>query len=467
MHCRGDLMLDTYRFGHATRISPEAPVPVLMVDEVIHKIGGAGNLALNLDALGLDVTLIAMVGEDDAGECLRELFREQAPKIKLKLHVEEKQPTTQKIRFIADGQQLLREDREAHFASDTVSTKMLNDILVETTEALLISDYDKGFVANSIAPIISLAKTYNTKIFIDPKKAEIDSYRGVDVLKPNELEFSNLFNLKPADLEDPNTIFERLTKFGIEKLFVTRGSKGITYFDFKGKRSNTIPAVQTSVFDVTGAGDTALAALVYAQLHGLSDDDSCQLANQASASVVSRIGTSVLSLDDLAIGSTKAISSEVYRSQDEILSLVGKWKSEKVVFVNGCFDLLHPGHVHLLNTARRLGTKLVIAINSDSSVKNQNKIYGYLRPIDDISVRISKIQALKIAEAIIVFDDPTSERILTLIKPNMVVKGSDYKGKHLEELKIIEENGGAIYFTDLLDDFSTSSMISMILEDKK
>ena len=146
---------------------------------------------------------------------------------------------------------------------------------------------------------------------------------------------------------------------------------------------------------------------------------------------------------------------------------MGKWKSEKVVFVNGCFDLLHPGHVHLLNTARRLGTKLVIAINSDSSVKNQNKIYGYLRPIDDISVRISKIQALKIADAIIVFDDPTSERILTLMKPNIVVKGSDYKGKHLEELKIIEENGGAIYFTDLLDDFSTSSMISMILEDKK
>jgi D-beta-D-heptose 7-phosphate kinase/D-beta-D-heptose 1-phosphate adenosyltransferase len=455
----GDVMLDRYVSGSAERVSPEAPVPVLKPIKEEIRLGGAANVALNLSSLGSKVSLIGISGKDPSSTKIFNLLKTN--KIKNEL-VKSNLPTITKLRLLSSKQQLLRVDNEEEFTKkDWNSAKKRFDksIALNSNNLLIISDYGKGTLQD-IPALIKKAKKFKKTVLVDPKGDNFSKYKGADVITPNFSEF--IGEVGPIKSERDITVKAKslIKSLNLGALLVTRGSEGMTLFNKeKGKiiRSD-FPTHAKEVFDVSGAGDTVIASLAAALSTGFDMSSAVKLANVTAGIVVGKSGTATASLLEI----------EPHFSGEELmfsLSEVKKHSSmlrqnrKKVVFTNGCFDILHAGHVHYLEKAKKLGDELVVGLNSDLSVKT---LKGAGRPINNLEQRAKVLSSLKCVDKVVSFSDETPIKLITEIKPDVLVKGGDYRVKDVVGYKEIKSWGGEVKIIPLVPGISTTKIIKKL-----
>ncbi len=463
----GDLMLDRYLWGHVERISPEAPVPVLNVREENESPGGAANVALNLRSLGASVELIGLTGKDDTGEALIEALKRN--KIKTtRIHRDSGVQTTSKTRLIAGNTQIARIDKEECFASPKIEAMLTKKIKTSINtfhpDAILVSDYNKGVVTESLLKaVIKLAKKLGIFIMVDPKGDDFSKYKGVNVLTPNQKEAETASGITITDnrtLHKAATIILKDT--AADCVLITRGKDGISYLA-RNSALATEPSHTIDVFDVTGAGDTVVSAFVLSYLATNSYPKSVRIANAAGGIVVSRIGASSVTQQDILI----QLAENTGKSTSKILTkeaLTKKLSAErangkKIIFTNGCFDLFHTGHLTLLRKARALGEILVLGINSDSSVK---RIKGKGRPFISEHDRANLLTALDCVDFLTVFEEDTPLELIHSLKPHVIVKGGDYKSSDVIGKEFVETYGGEVHIIPLVDGISTTELARKI-----
>ena len=469
----GDIMLDRYVRGAVERISPEAPVPVLRVEGEESAPGGAGNVAVNLKTLGAKVELVGGVGKDsEGGEVLR-LLRENGIGTGGVVR-DPKKRTTTKTRLIAGNQQIARIDNE------TVSGKAGNaeKALLKSVEralsrfkpkGIIISDYSKGVLSdNLISHIIRLAKKSGIFVTIDPKGDDFARYSGADAITPNLKEAELASGIKITDeaaLGEAAQIIMAETEADI--VLITRGAAGISYFSRSGE-SGTVPSHPVEVFDVTGAGDTAASVFTLSYIASRKLEESVKIANAAAGIVVSRLGTSSVTRSDIEAHFAREDEKEKGKIRKRgalAKTLAGlRAKGRKVVFTNGCFDLFHTGHLKLLREAGKLGDALVVAINSDRSVR---RLKGSGRPYIGEADRALLIAALDCVDYICVFEEDTPLEIIKELKPDVLVKGGDYRREDIVGGDFVESTGGRVAIVPLIKGMSTSQLAEKIKNSKK
>lgn len=445
----GDVMLDKYLEGEVKRINVEAPVPIVNLKREFFELGGAANVAANIVNLGGRASLFGFVGRDPGGETIKKLLREK----KIDFFLDENSMTTEKTRVIGENQQLLRYDKE-ETSEKLFSAEIKNALLKEVKEAkiIIISDYAKGTITKDLMNLLSDSKK---KIIVDPKPKNRDLYKEVFLIKFNEREsllMSSCKNISDAG----NYLKENLNA----NVIITRGAEGMSLF--LGERID-IPTYAKEVYDITGAGDTAIATLALAFASGSQIIEAAILANHAASIAVSKKGTKTVGLDELK----SKISSEAGKivSFNELIEKVSdlKRKGKKIVWTNGCFDFLHIGHIRYLREAKKLGDALIVGINSDESVR---KLKGEGRPIQAENERAEILASLEFVNYIIIFPELTVNKYLAEFKPEIYVKGGDYSIETInkEEKKVIEVCGGEIKFIPLTEGKSTSGIIRKIAE---
>lgn len=459
----GDIMLDRYWHGSTNRISPEAPVPVVNVKNLEDRAGGAGNVALNIAGLGAKSNLIGLIGEDDNGQQLQQLLTNQD--IECHLLSSPEIATITKLRIISRHQQLLRLD----FEDD--ATQVDSDVLLEAlkqqishTSVLVLSDYAKGLLYEPQA-LIQLAKGENIPVLIDPKGTDFQRYRGATLMTPNLSEFEAVVGQCKSDEQLVEKARILIKELSLEALLITRSEKGVTLV-VNDEPAFHLPTFAREVFDVTGAGDTVIATLASCLGCGCSLREATSIANAAAGVVVGKLGTASVSLEELqhALDPQDAIESGVHTQQD-LLKIVEatRARGEKLVMTNGCFDLLHPGHIQYLAEAKRLGDHLVVAVNSDDSVK---RLKGESRPINDLQTRMDMLAALKSVDWVTSFDEDTPERLISEVLPDVLVKGGDYVEDDIAGAKQVKQNGGSVKVLSFKENHSSSAMIKKIQETK-
>jgi D-beta-D-heptose 7-phosphate kinase/D-beta-D-heptose 1-phosphate adenosyltransferase len=456
----GDVMLDRYWHGPATRISPEAPVPIVTVKQIEERPGGAANVALNIAALGGKSKLIGLVGADEAAQAIKNSL--DSVKVESDFVVVETAPTITKLRVLSRHQQLIRLDFEESF-SDVDSTPLLNNIdkaLQGIDPVVVFSDYNKGSLAD-VQKMIQLAKKHGSRILVDPKGSDFEKYRGVTLLTPNLSEFEAVVGHCKTDDE----LFERGAKLvkdlALEALLVTRSEQGMTLIR-ENQPPFHLPTQAQEVFDVTGAGDTVIAVLAASLSVGSSFEDACVLANAAAGIVVGKIGTSTVSTIELAnaVYTQQEIGFGVLTEQQLILAVkLAQHRGEKVVMTNGCFDILHAGHVSYLNTAREQGDRLIVAVNSDQSVRG---LKGEGRPVNPVDRRMAVLAGLGAVDWVVEFTEETPQRLIATVLPNLLVKGGDYKPEEIAGGEEVIANGGEVRVLQFKDGCSTSEIIKTI-----
>lgn len=455
----GDLMLDRYWHGATTRISPEAPVPVVKVGQSEDRIGGAGNVALNISALGAGASLVGIVGKDEAAESLS--TRLQSAGIHADFQVSASKPTITKLRVISRHQQLLRLDFEDVFeAEDADQLPQKVEQLLGNVGALILSDYAKGALQNSQA-LIASARQAGVPVLVDPKGSDFDAYRGATLLTPNLAEFEAVVGacLNEQSLVEKGA--ELLDKLDLDAILITRSEHGMTLLR-KGMPELHLPARAREVFDVTGAGDTVISVLATAIAAGAELPDAVAMANIAAGIVVGKLGTATISMPELrrAISEEQGSERGVVNEEQLLVDVAdARAHGERIVFTNGCFDILHAGHVGYLEQARKQGDRLILAINSDASVK---RLKGEGRPINPVERRMTVLAGLEAVDWVVSFEDDTPERLLELIKPDILVKGGDYSRTEVVGWEIVEGYGGEIKALDFLDDCSTTAIVEKI-----
>lgn len=451
----GDVMLDRYWSGDASRISPEAPVPVVKVKDREERVGGAANVALNITRLGGQVKLIGVVGDDGEAKVLRQLL--EAEGVDCDFIVQKDTPTICKLRVMARHQQLIRldfEESRLSFDSSELSGKLAS--CLPETQTVVFSDYGKGTLAH-VAQYIDQAKKAGAKVLIDPKGVDYSRYAQADIITPN---YSELIAVV-GDSESEDELIEKgrglLRQNNIANLLLTRGEAGMSLI--QEQQVHSLPAQAKDVFDVTGAGDTVIAVMALSVALDMSLIDSMYLANLAGGIVVGKLGTSTVSMQEL----TKAMHggrSSIFGivSEDELHDLVigAKANGERVVMTNGCFDLLHAGHVTYLEQARELGDRLIVAVNSDESVK---QLKGEARPINGLQARMAVLSALACVDWVVPFTEETPERLYCNLLPNVIVKGGDYKPEDVVGGDCVIKAGGEVKILEFVDGHSTTSMI--------
>jgi len=455
----GDVMLDRYWHGATSRISPEAPVPVVKVGQCEDRIGGAGNVALNVASLGAGASLVAVVGRDEAADALR--TRLDAAGIYSDFQVSENKPTITKLRVISRHQQLLRLDFEEGFAPadcEQLPEKIQN--LLGGVGALVLSDYAKGALTDP-QPFIAAARAAGVPVLVDPKGADFGRYRGATLLTPNLAEFEAVVG--PCDNEQ---VLEKkglalLGELNIDALLITRSEHGMTLLR-RDSRELHLPARAREVFDVTGAGDTVISVLAAALAAGEAMPEAVAMANIAAGIVVGKLGTATVSMPELRRAIQQEQGSERgVVNEEQLLADVADARAhgERIVFTNGCFDILHAGHVGYLEQARKLGDRLVVAINDDASV---TRLKGQGRPINPVERRMAVLAGLEAVDWVVSFGDDTPERLLEVIRPDILVKGGDYSREQVVGWQIVEGYGGEIAALDFLDDCSTTAIVDKI-----
>lgn len=455
----GDLMLDRYWHGATTRISPEAPVPVVKVEQSEDRIGGAGNVALNISALGAGASLVGIVGKDEAAESLS--TRLQSAGIHADFQVSASKPTITKLRVISRHQQLLRLDFEDVFeAEDADQLPQKVEQLLGNVGALILSDYAKGALQNSQA-LIASARQAGVPVFVDPKGGDFDAYRGATLLTPNLSEFEAVVGacLNEQSLVEKGA--ELLDRLDLDALLITRSEHGMTLLR-KDMPELHLPARAREVFDVTGAGDTVISVLATAIAAGAELPDAVAMANIAAGLVVGKLGTATISMPELrrAISEEQGSERGVVNEEQLLVDVAdARAHGERIVFTNGCFDILHAGHVGYLEQARKQGDRLILAVNSDASVK---RLKGEGRPINPVERRMTVLAGLEAVDWVVSFADDTPERLLELIKPDILVKGGDYSRTEVVGWEIVEGYGGEIKALDFLDDCSTTAIVEKI-----
>ena len=452
----GDVMLDRYVSGSVDRVSPEAPVPVFKPIKEEIRLGGAANVALNLSSLGSKVSLIGITGKDSSSKQISNLIKEN--KIKNEL-VHSSLPTITKLRLLSSKQQLLRVDNEEEFTkNDWQSAKRRFDksIGLSSSNLLIISDYGKGTLQD-IPALIKKAKKLNKMVLVDPKGNNFSKYKGADIITPNFSEFIGEVGPVGSEREISSKAKSLIKSLNLGALLVTRGSEGMTLFKKeknKIDRSN-FPTQAKEVFDVSGAGDTVIASLAAALSAGFDISSAVKLANVAAGIVVGKSGTATAYLSEI----------EPHFADDDLVFSLGEVKkyssilkknNKKVVFTNGCFDILHAGHVHYLEQAKKMGDELVVGLNSDSSVK---ALKGKKRPINNLQHRAKVLSSLRCVDKIVSFEDETPIKLIKAIKPDVLVKGGDYKVKDVVGHKDVGSWGGKVKIIPMVPGLSTTNII--------
>lgn len=464
----GDVMLDRYWHGSTSRISPEAPVPVVKVNQCEDRAGGAANVALNITALGAQASLAGIIGDDEDGKVLKK--RLQAAKVKPDFVVSKQTPTITKLRVISRHQQLIRMDfEESIAAADALSLSKKACDALKNTGAVILSDYAKGSLNNPQA-IIKAAREKNIPVFVDPKGSDFSRYHGATLLTPNLHEFEAVVGAckDEADLVKKGSAL--LKKLQLDALLITRGEYGMTLLakPIGNKKSSELhlPARAVEVYDVTGAGDTVISVLATAVAAGETLENAVALSNIAAGIVVGKLGTATVSAPELSEALHKERGVErgvVSENQLEILLKDAKQRGEKIVFTNGCFDILHAGHVAYLEEARKQGDRLVVAVNSDASVK---KLKGEGRPINLCDDRMLVLSKLASVDWVVSFADNTPERLLKKLKPDVLVKGGDYTTNQVVGAPIVKNYGGEVKVLSLMKNRSTTAIVTKIKSSK-
>lgn len=455
----GDVMLDRYWSGPTSRISPEAPVPVVKVSEIEDRAGGAGNVALNIASLTAQTSLLGLVGSDDNAQVLTTTLRHS--NIKTQFTAVASHPTITKLRVLSRHQQLIRLDFEESFA-DADNTNMLENFKQQIAECdvVILSDYGKGALSN-IEDFIAIANNAKKPIFIDPKGSDFKRYSGATLITPNMSEFEQVVGPCKDEAELLSKGFELLDTVGLEALLVTRSEKGMTLFQ-KGEQPVHLAATAREVYDVTGAGDTVISVLAAAFAAGSPLAEATALANTAAALVVAKLGTATVSLAELR---REAKADEIAHGgimeEDALLEIINdaKAQGETLVMTNGCFDILHPGHVSYLKNAKKLGDKLIVAVNSDDSVR---RLKGEGRPINPTSHRMDVLAGLESVDYVVPFSEDTPQRLIAKLLPSILVKGGDYKIEDIAGGKEVIENGGQVQVLNFEDGCSTTNIINSI-----
>ncbi|MBW2449712.1 MAG: D-glycero-beta-D-manno-heptose-7-phosphate kinase [Deltaproteobacteria bacterium] len=469
-HCRllvvGDLMIDEYVWGEVDRISPEAPVQVVSVKNEEYTLGGAGNVVNNLVALGAKVSVLGVTGTGRDGKLLRNRLKDLGVDTRGVIQ-ERSRPTTKKTRIIADHQQVLRIDRETkkEVAFSTFkSLTTLAEKIIPGVDLILISDYGKGLITrNLIADLVNIAKNNNKITIADPKGRDFTKYSGVSLLTPNSREASLASGV---EISDPKNISAAgkilIEKSGIEKLLITCGKDGMVLFE-PGRKPCKISTKAREVYDVSGAGDTVMAVLGLGMAAGLPLKEAINLANTAAGIVVGKVGTATVSKRELlqALKPTSENNASKYKSLNEISQLCRKLQKDRkrIVLTNGCFDLLHVGHIRLFSASKELGDVMIVAIDDDDSVK---LLKGAGRPVIGAAERVRILSALDSVDYVVVFATNELDNVLGAIRPDVLTKGSDYESAKILGREIVESFGGRIERIPITEEISTTQIINSI-----
>ncbi len=457
----GDLMIDHYLWGSCERISPEAPVQVVDIAKETTVLGGAGNVINNLKALGADVSVAGIIGDDDNGEELREMLREIDVDTQ-NLMIQKGRKTSKKSRVIAVSQQILRYDKESKNAIEKESVAKILDSVkksINEYDALILSDYGKGVLTEELCQgVIALSNANGVKVLVDPKGSDFSKYRGAYLLTPNKKEAQLATG---RDIDDEVSLKEALLQLKSEcdltVSLITLSEDGIAIYDEKLKRFAT---VAKEVFDVTGAGDTVIASIAYALSACKNIDETAKFANLAAGVVVGKIGSATVTIDEIEeyeASLHKSSSDAHIKTFEEIDAIVKRYKSQgkRVVFTNGCFDILHVGHVKYLQIAKSFGDILIVGLNSDASV---SRLKGPTRPVNVAEDRAYLLAALEAVDFVVPFEEDTPYELIKMIAPDALVKGGDYEGKTVVGTEFARE----LKLVDFVDGKSTTKTIEKI-----
>ncbi len=452
----GDVMLDRYWHGAASRISPEAPVPVVRVGNQEDRPGGAGNVALNIAALGSAATLLGVVGQDDNAQDLES--RLTAAGVYCEFLRSDDKPTITKLRVISQHQQLIRLDFENYFdQEDVADLQKIAAFLLPGAQALVLSDYGKGALQD-VAALIDLGRKRGIPIIVDPKGTDFQNYRGATLMTPNLSEFEAVVGSCVNEDELVNKGFKLMSDLSLQAMLITRGEHGMTLLRPDSPELH-LPARAREVFDVTGAGDTVISVLAAAIAAGDGLADATAIANLAAGLVVGKLGTAAISGPELRRAILAEQNSGLGVMTAEQLQIVvqdAKTHGEKIVFTNGCFDIIHAGHVGYLSDAKKLGNRLVVAINDDDSVF---RLKGAGRPINPVERRMAVLDGLEAVDWVVNFSEDTPESLLQSLQPDILVKGGDYSLDQVVGSEYVQSYGGEVRTLDFLDDCSTSAIM--------
>lgn len=457
----GDLMIDHYLWGSCERTSPEAPVPVINISNETKSLGGAGNVANNLYSLGAKVDILSVIGECETSRELINLLSKINVNTEY-LITQKNRLTSKKSRIIAAQQQVARYDIESSEEIDKQSQTLILELFeknVNEYDLILLSDYGKGVLTYTLTQsIIAIANENNKKTLIDPKGSNFSKYKGAFLLTPNKKEASEATNIR---IKDEDTLLKALLTLkeqcNLTYSLITLSEDGVAIFD---QEIRLHPTSAKEVFDVTGAGDTVLASLGFALSHNNNIDNAVKFANLASGVVVGKIGSATVSLNEIISyesNLSNSLSQKLIKTSDEIALIVKelKNKNKKIIFTNGCFDILHIGHVKYLEKAKTFGDTLILGLNSDESIK---KLKGEKRPINTQNDRLNILAALEVVDFIVIFDEETPLDLIKQIKPDVLVKGADYKNKKVSGQDFAQE----LKLVDLEEGKSTTKIIDRI-----
>lgn len=459
----GDVMVDEYVLGDVERISPESPVPVLVARERLRRLGGAGNVVRNLVSMGATVALFATIGSDNAGQW----FKKHCYEIGVDtfwLKTDAFRPTTIKTRVVARNQQIVRIDEEnTGRISNEIEKKVIEELksVIPQVKAVIVSDYGKGFLTpNILKALLAQAKLESIPVLVDPKGMDFSKYKGATYITPNVREASLASGTDIVDnnsMELAGTILLKQTH--ADGIVVTRGRDGSSIITESGVEHFSVKPVE--IVDVTGAGDTVISTLALAVASGLKIQEAIQLANLAASLVVARFGAATVTIEEM-VDSLKSDHQKrkiIQASEIDQALRHHRIQGHIIVFTNGCYDLFHAGHLELLRKASSFGDVLVVGVNSDKSVK---RIKGKQRPIVPESERLDILSALNFVSYVVSFDQDTPLNLIKEVKPDVLVKGADWKGKPVVGEDFVLDRGGRVEFVKLLPGVSTTELISKI-----
>lgn len=454
----GDVMLDRYLFGATDRISPEAPVPVVHIREADDRAGGAANVAVNLASLGVDTTLIGVVGQDDEAAALQAVLEQR--KINCRFEAVSDWPTTTKTRVQSRGQQLIRLDREERGAAGSAELAGSLKKALKSASAVVLSDYGKGALADA-SSMIDLCRNANVPVLVDPKGSDFGKYRGATILTPNQSEFESVAGACTTDGELVECARKMITDLELGALLVTRSEKGMLLVEASDEPV-FLSTRAREVFDVTGAGDTVIAVLAGALANGESMTAAAALANFAAGLVVRKIGVASVSPSEIrAALHQRGQGGRGLVSETELAKLVSEagHRNETVVMTNGCFDFLHAGHVAYLEEAKGLGDRLIVAVNDDESVR---RLKGDDRPVNALQDRMAVLAGLAAVDWVVPFSEDTPARLIQTMLPDVLVKGGDYRPDDIAGAKDVLKNGGEVRVLAFREGHSSSNIIDKL-----
>jgi D-beta-D-heptose 7-phosphate kinase/D-beta-D-heptose 1-phosphate adenosyltransferase len=466
--CIGDVMLDRYIYGEVSRVSPEAPAQVLAVQREEGAPGGAGNVALNLAGLGARCILIGVVGNDLAGRTLASSFASNGGRVEAHLILDPARPTTTKVRFVSEhySTHLLRADWEV---VEPIDAKREAEIIARAKKALkqcgavVVSDYGKGALTPKlIAALIAAAKKANKPVIVDPKGDDYRFYRGAAVVTPNRAELSRAARREAKSGEEIAAAATALAKTaGVGAILVTRSEHGMTLVS-RGKKPVHIAALPTQVRDVSGAGDTVVATVAAMLALGADLESAARAANAAAAVAVSKPGTAAVTFTELRArllpGALRMYEEKIADDPELLDERLDAWRQAglRIGFTNGCFDLLHPGHIRVLAEARAACDRLVVGLNSDASAR---RLKGPGRPLQGENARAEVLAALEVVDLVVLFGEDTPLELIRRVRPHVLVKGGDYKKNEVVGHQIVERTGGEVILVDLVPGQSTTRLV--------